>query len=192
MNNEKKEHILYCADILFHKYGYQMTTVSKIASKARISKGGIYQHFDNKEQIAYCLVNQKIDLIINQLAQEVNFKQSISKTLLSLYEYTSKSIDSNDWIFETSDDIIQSITLETYTHRLYEYLERVMVTENLKFMSRLSFYSIKLKMVCGSFYRLFRQNIYMLNKQEQLRMLGIYFNMIQNQMLDHCNGGIHE
>jgi AcrR family transcriptional regulator len=192
MNNEKKEHVLQCADRLFHKYGYQMTTVSIIAAKAHISKGAIYQYFDNKEQIAYCLVSQKIDSLINQLAQEVNFKESNSKILLSLYEYTYRSIGSNDWIFETSDDIIQSITLKTYTHRLYKYLERVMFTENLKFMSCLSFYSIKLKMVCGSFYRLFRQNIYMSNKQEQLRMLCIYFNMIQNHMLDHCNGGIHE
>ena len=54
-----KERILEEAERLFWKYGVRSVTMEDIARKLGISKKTIYQHFSDKEQILYQVIEDK-------------------------------------------------------------------------------------------------------------------------------------
>ncbi|MFC7782888.1 TetR/AcrR family transcriptional regulator [Rossellomorea sp. GCM10028870] len=54
MNKGKKTrtHIIEKSSVLFNKTGYKMTSISDIMEATGLKKGGIYNHFDNKDTLA--------------------------------------------------------------------------------------------------------------------------------------------
>ena len=53
---KRRRQLLGAAYKLFLKKGYRVTTTEEIALKAGLTKGAIYHHFKNKEDILYELV----------------------------------------------------------------------------------------------------------------------------------------
>lgn len=192
MDCEKKELILSCADHLFQKKGYEMTNVSEIASMANISKGAIYQYFDSKEQIATVLVDQKVNSILEDLAEDMDFVHYNHRFYTSLYNHFCKTLTYNDWIFETKDNHLQSLAIQIYSNRVYQYLETRLQKFCSNHIQMMEFPRVKLKMICGSFYRLFRQNIYMWDEIERSRMIDVYFDIVRTHIFDYFKGEKHE
>ncbi|MCX7836296.1 MAG: TetR/AcrR family transcriptional regulator [bacterium] len=56
----RKEQILNAAEFLFSVQGYENTTVDQIASKAGLSKGAIYWHFQSKMEILFSITDREI------------------------------------------------------------------------------------------------------------------------------------
>jgi len=54
----RREQLLQAACGLFVRKGYRTTTTDEIASKAGLTKGAVYFHFKNKEDILFELVKQ--------------------------------------------------------------------------------------------------------------------------------------
>lgn len=54
----RREQLLQAACALFVKKGYRVTTTDEIAGKAGLTKGAVYFHFKNKEDILFELVKQ--------------------------------------------------------------------------------------------------------------------------------------
>ena len=54
----RREQLLEAACTLFVRKGYRVTTTDEIASKAGLTKGAVYFHFKNKEDILFELVKQ--------------------------------------------------------------------------------------------------------------------------------------
>ncbi len=67
IRKKRKEQILKVALPLFAKKGYHQTSISDIAKGAKISKGLIYNYFENKEDILL----QLSMLILDQTAEEI-------------------------------------------------------------------------------------------------------------------------
>lgn len=53
---KRREQLLKAARELFHKKGYRETTTEEIARRARLTKGALYHHFKNKEEVLYELI----------------------------------------------------------------------------------------------------------------------------------------
>lgn len=53
---ERRMQLLMAAQTLFAQKGFKETTADEIARKAGLTKGAIYFHFDNKEDILYELI----------------------------------------------------------------------------------------------------------------------------------------
>ncbi|UCG60646.1 MAG: TetR/AcrR family transcriptional regulator [Candidatus Zixiibacteriota bacterium] len=53
---KRREQLLKAARELFHKKGYRETTTEEIARRARLTKGALYHHFRNKEDVLYELI----------------------------------------------------------------------------------------------------------------------------------------
>ena len=51
----RKQHILNAALTCFARNGYHQTTLDDIVKEARVSKGGIYVHFDSKKELYMAL-----------------------------------------------------------------------------------------------------------------------------------------
>lgn len=59
-SDPREQHILDIAVSLFVQFGYNKTTIGDIAREARVSKGTIYQHFDNKEALFEALLTREM------------------------------------------------------------------------------------------------------------------------------------
>ena len=53
---KRREQLLKAARDLFYKKGYRETTTEEIARRARLTKGALYYHFKNKEDLLYELI----------------------------------------------------------------------------------------------------------------------------------------
>lgn len=56
---------------LFDKKGYLQTSMDDIASRARLSKGGVYHYFSGKEEILYFVLLNYMELILGGLEEEL-------------------------------------------------------------------------------------------------------------------------
>lgn len=63
IRQERKNHILDSALIVFSKKGYHAASIASIASEAKISKGLIYNYFNSKEEILTETLTTGLDYI---------------------------------------------------------------------------------------------------------------------------------
>ena len=69
---QTRHDILKAALILFDEQGYVQTSLSDIARKAEVTRGTIYWHFDNKEQIVAALAQAQFDDLMRQNAAAIS------------------------------------------------------------------------------------------------------------------------
>jgi len=67
IREQKRSRILDAALELFAHVGYHNASISKIAGKANISKGLVYNYFESKEAIVREILNSGIDQMLNLL-----------------------------------------------------------------------------------------------------------------------------
>jgi len=67
IRKKRKEEILDAALHIFAEEGYHSASVSKIASRAGISKGLMYNYFKGKEEVLISLANELFDYAMNTL-----------------------------------------------------------------------------------------------------------------------------
>ena len=60
---ERRLQLLMAAQKLFARKGYRSTTTNEIAKKANLTKGALYFHFKNKEDILFELIKHVINHI---------------------------------------------------------------------------------------------------------------------------------
>ena len=63
----RRAEIINAAMLLFMEKGYLNTTTQDIVDKVNISRGLLYYHFKNKEDILYCLVEQYSDKLLRRI-----------------------------------------------------------------------------------------------------------------------------
>ncbi|TFH33099.1 MAG: TetR/AcrR family transcriptional regulator [Bacteroidia bacterium] len=80
---ERKSHIMNAALELFAMEGYHNTSIHKIAVKAGISKGLMYNYFDNKEDLIRTIIIDGLDRLVDLL--DPNRDGSITKEELKLF-----------------------------------------------------------------------------------------------------------
>lgn len=69
---QTRHDILKAALVLFDEQGYVQTSLSDIARKAEVTRGAIYWHFDNKEQIVAALAQAQLDDLMRQNAAAIS------------------------------------------------------------------------------------------------------------------------
>ena len=63
----RRAEIMDAAMMLFMEKGYTNTTTQDIVDKVNISRGLLYYHFKNKEDILYCLIEQYSDRLLKDI-----------------------------------------------------------------------------------------------------------------------------
>ena len=66
-----KEVVGRAAANLFYERGYLETSMDDIAAAAKLSKGGIYHYFSNKNEILFFISSDCMDLILKDLEEEL-------------------------------------------------------------------------------------------------------------------------
>lgn len=88
-----KERILAEAERLFWKYGVRSVTMEDIARQLGISKKTIYQHFSDKEQILYQVIQDKT--VRNQSEMDCVFIENANpvEEILNMLKFMQKNAD---------------------------------------------------------------------------------------------------
>jgi AcrR family transcriptional regulator len=59
---DSRQEILRTAARLFHRRGYDATSMNDVAAALKFSKGGLYHHFQSKDEILFNLMEQAMEI----------------------------------------------------------------------------------------------------------------------------------
>jgi len=85
---EPRQEILRAAARLFQQQGYDATSMNDVASALRLSKGGLYHHFQSKDEILFHILSHAMDIteerVIN-VVRKVDGPEERLRTLIRLH-----------------------------------------------------------------------------------------------------------
>lgn len=85
---DSRQEILRTAARLFQQQGYDATSMNDVAATLKLSKGGLYHHFQSKDEILFYIVNHAMDIteerVINP-ARSVLDPEERLRTLIRLH-----------------------------------------------------------------------------------------------------------
>ena len=130
----RRAEIINAAMLLFMEKGYLNTTTQDIVNKVNISRGLLYYHFKNKEDILYCLVEQYSDKLLRRihLIAYDEEKNAIEK----IRAFIDETIISSESVTDEESELQKTVDLEEnrymidkLSHKLIEkltiYFERI-------------------------------------------------------------------
>nr|WP_235533069.1 TetR/AcrR family transcriptional regulator [Paenibacillus sp. Leaf72] len=79
-----KEHIIRQLAGLFNTKGYAGTSLSEIMERCNVRKGGIYNHFENKDEIALAAFDYSFMQLKSLLMDAISNKASSTDQLLEI------------------------------------------------------------------------------------------------------------
>jgi TetR/AcrR family transcriptional regulator, cholesterol catabolism regulator len=85
---EPRQEILRAAARLFQQQGYDATSMNDVAAALKLSKGGLYHHFQSKDEILYHIMSHAMDIteerVIN-VARRIENPEERLRTLVRLH-----------------------------------------------------------------------------------------------------------
>lgn len=130
----RRAEIMDAAMLLFMEKGYANTTTQDIVDKVNISRGLLYYHFKNKEDILYCLVERYSEKLLRDIHVIVNDddKTAIEK----IRAFIDATVISTDNVSAEGTELQKTVDLEEnrymldkLSHKLIEkltiYFERI-------------------------------------------------------------------
>jgi len=85
---EPRQEILRAAARLFQQQGYDATSMNDVAAALKLSKGGLYHHFQSKDEILFHIMSHAMDIteerVINT-ARRVEGAEERLRTLIRLH-----------------------------------------------------------------------------------------------------------
>ena len=112
----RRAEIMDAAMLLFMEKGYANTTTQDIVDKVNISRGLLYYHFKNKEDILYCLVERYSEKLLRDIHVIVNDdnKTAIQK----IRAFIDATIISTDNVSAEGTELQKTVDLEENRYML--------------------------------------------------------------------------
>lgn len=112
----RRAEIMDAAMLLFMEKGYANTTTQDIVDKVNISRGLLYYHFKNKEDILYCLVERYSEKLLRDIHVIVNDddKTAIEK----IRAFIDVTIISTDNVSAEGTELQKTVDLEENRYML--------------------------------------------------------------------------
>jgi len=110
----------------FIEVGYENTTMNSIAARAKLSKGGLYHHFNSKEELLFVVNNE----IMRPLVTLMRESESYESALIGLRFYIKEFI--RYWIMHKKELEITLLTISRLTNSAENKLEYYLYMQNMK------------------------------------------------------------
>ena len=81
---DSRQEILRTAARLFQQRGYDATSMNDVAAALKLSKGGLYHHFQSKDAILFNLMNHAMDITQERVIDQVKGKAAPDERLRTL------------------------------------------------------------------------------------------------------------
>ncbi len=95
---DPRQEILRTAARLFQQQGYDGTSMNDIAATLNLSKGGLYHHFQSKDEILFDLMNQAMDITeerVIKVARGISDPEERLRAVIRLH--IGVVLSQNDW-----------------------------------------------------------------------------------------------
>lgn len=130
----RRAEIMDAAMLLFMEKGYANTTTQDIVDKVNISRGLLYYHFKNKEDILYCLVERYSEKLLSDI--HVIVYDDDKTAMEKIRAFIDATIISTDNVSAEGTELQKTVDLEEnrymldkLSHKLIEkltiYFERI-------------------------------------------------------------------
>ena len=130
----RRAEIMDAAMLLFMEKGYANTTTQDIVDKVNISRGLLYYHFKNKEDILYCLVERYSEKLLRDIHVIVNDDEKTA--IEKIRAFIDATIISTDNVSAEGTELQKTVDLkenrymlDKLSHKLIEkltiYFERI-------------------------------------------------------------------
>jgi len=92
-SRKEREHLqhrntmLTAAENLFIEIGYHEATMDQIAEKAEYCKGTLYNYFDNKEHLFFCMLIEKLEIFSQGLKIRIQKQPDIENKTIVMIDY---------------------------------------------------------------------------------------------------------
>jgi TetR/AcrR family transcriptional regulator, transcriptional repressor for nem operon len=90
---ETKEKIISKSAELFNLYGYHRCSLQDIMDATNLKKGGIYNHFKNKDEIALAAFEYSFNLVLKRFRDRINPCTSVTQKLYAIIRTFADYID---------------------------------------------------------------------------------------------------
>lgn len=130
----RRAEIMDAAMLLFMEKGYANTTTQDIVDKVNISRGLLYYHFKNKEDILYCLVERYSEKLLRDIHVIVNDddKTAIEK----IRAFIDATIISTDNVSAEGTELQKTVDLEENRYML-DKLSHKLIEKLTKYFERI-------------------------------------------------------
>ena len=88
LRQEPRQEILRAAARLFQQQGYDATSMNDVAAALKLSKGGLYHHFESKDQILFHIMSHALEITedrVVKVARRVVGVEERLRTLIRLH-----------------------------------------------------------------------------------------------------------
>ena len=85
---EPRQEILRTAARLFQQQGYDATSMNDVAAALKLSKGGLYHHFQSKDEILFNIMSHAMDITeerVIKVAKRIEDPEERLRTLIRLH-----------------------------------------------------------------------------------------------------------
>lgn len=88
-----KENIIQKAAELFNTYGYHACSLTHIMEATQLKKGGIYNHFKNKDEIAVAAFNYNYDRVLKRFRDRLDEVERPTEKLFAVIDVFVSFVD---------------------------------------------------------------------------------------------------
>ncbi|WP_152656616.1 TetR/AcrR family transcriptional regulator [Oceanobacillus sp. CFH 90083] len=124
----RKAEILDASMKLFTEKGYLQTTTQDIINKVGISRGLLYYHFKNKEEILYILVEKSVKPLIVQMEKIV--EDTSLTPMEKLNQFLQTTIIQEDTVTEEKVTLQETVQLEENRYMMdrfcHKFIEKLL------------------------------------------------------------------
>jgi AcrR family transcriptional regulator len=103
-SDQTRHRILEKADELFHRFGFQKTTVADIARELKMSPANVFKFYQSKHALIEAVANRNIDLLEKILTDAVNkgtnAEEKLAAFALSIYRFHKSKFRKEKEIYE--------------------------------------------------------------------------------------------
>ncbi len=118
-----RQQLLKTALHIFGEKGFTATRLEDIAEAARVTRGAIYHHFENKKELFVALFKERIDpffdIITKALAENLSPLERIRKMLLIVFE----NIENDNDFYANQQLDLMDINIKKEIKELKDYLK---------------------------------------------------------------------
>ena len=93
--NTRRAEILEQAEKIFAAKGFHDVTMAEIAGASGFSIGALYQFFKGKEHLYFTMINEKIDLMYDEIHQEVKSTKDLTGKIATLIDAHLHFVENN-------------------------------------------------------------------------------------------------
>ncbi len=102
---DKREQIMKVATTLFSERGFDKTPLSAVCEEANVSKGLIFHHFENKNDLLREIFKSTTKLIV-EINQPKNSNQTVQEKLLELIESFFTQLETDKLFFQLNLNVM--------------------------------------------------------------------------------------